>query len=75
MSINLKSWLDEERGRYTALAEHLGVTVGRVSQMADDGVPPKHMLSVRAFTGDEVSLESLVADRTPDLAAPTAKAA
>jgi hypothetical protein len=61
----LKAWLDEERGRYTALALHLDVSVGRVSQMADDGVPPKFMLSVRDFTGGEVSLEAMVAARTP----------
>jgi hypothetical protein len=62
--MNLKHWLNEERGRYTALAAELGVSVGRVSQMADDGVPPKYMLAVRAFTKDAVSLESLVQDRT-----------
>lgn len=64
--MNLKTWLDEERGRYTALAEHLGLTVGRISQIADDGVPPKYMLAIRKFTGDVVSLESMVAGRTPD---------
>lgn len=64
--MNLKSWLDEERGRYTALAAHLGVTVGRVSQIADDGVPPKFMFAVRDFTGGAVTLESLVQDRMPD---------
>lgn len=62
--MNLKTWLNEERGRYTALAAELGVSVGRISQMADDGVPPKYMLAVRAFTKDVVSLESLVQDRT-----------
>jgi hypothetical protein len=61
----LKAWLDEERGRYTALAAHLGVSVGRVSQIADDGVPPKFMLMVRDFTKDAVSLEAMVAARTP----------
>lgn len=65
----LKAWLDDERGRSTALALHLGVTVARVSQMADAGVPPKFMLSVRDFTGGEVSLEALVAARTPDAGA------
>lgn len=63
-AMNLKTWLNEERGRYTALAAELGVSVGRISQMADDGVPPKYMLAVRAFTKDVVSLESLVQDRT-----------
>lgn len=70
--MNLKSWLDEERGRYTALAGHLGVSVGRASQMADDGVPPKFMLAVRDFTGGAVSLEELVEARTPEAAQPKA---
>lgn len=65
--MNLKQWLDQERGRYTALAAHLDVSVGRISQMADDGVPLKYMLSIRDFTGDIVSLESMVEARTPKL--------
>ena len=60
----LKTWLDAERGRATALAAHLGVSLSRVSQMSDDGVPPKYMLAVRDFTGGEVTLESLVQART-----------
>lgn len=61
----LKAWLDEERGRYTALSTHLGVSVGRVSQMADDGVPVKYMERVRDFTDGAVSLEAMVSSRTP----------
>jgi len=61
----LKTWLDMERGRATALAETLGVSPGRITQMADDGVPVKYMKQVIAFTGGAVSLESLVDDRTP----------
>lgn len=67
--MNLKTWLEAERGRSKALADHLGVSAGRISQMADDGVPPKFMLAVRDFTKGEVSLESLVEARTPDLKA------
>jgi DNA-binding transcriptional regulator YdaS (Cro superfamily) len=63
--MKLKTWLEAERGRATALAAHLGVTLARISQMADDGVPPKYMLSVRDFTDGAVTLESLVEDRTP----------
>lgn len=62
--MNLVTWLNEERGRQKALASHLGLTAGRVSQMADAGVPPKYMLSVRDFTGGAVTLESMVQDRT-----------
>lgn len=64
--MDLKNWLDAERGRYTALANHLDVSVSRVSQMADNGVPTKHMLAVRAFTDGEVTLEEMVEERTPD---------
>jgi DNA-binding transcriptional regulator YdaS (Cro superfamily) len=70
MMKTLKSWLDDERGRYTALALHLGVSVGRVSQMAKDGVPPKDMLSVRDFTNGAVSLEAMVSARTPGVDEP-----
>jgi DNA-binding transcriptional regulator YdaS (Cro superfamily) len=64
--MKLKHWLDEERGRYTALAVHLGVSVGRVSQMADDGVSTKYLFAVRDFTSGSVSLEELVEARTKD---------
>ncbi|WP_111876426.1 YdaS family helix-turn-helix protein [Paracidovorax anthurii] len=63
--MKLKTWLLAGRGRTVALSRHLGVSKGRVSQMADSGVPPKYMLSVRDFTGGEVTVESLVQDRTP----------
>lgn len=62
----LKAWLDAERGRATLLASHLGVSLSRISQMADDGVPPKYMLAVRDFTKKAVSLEAMVKARTPD---------
>lgn len=64
--MKLKTWLDEERGRSKALADHLAVSPGRISQMAEDGVPPKFMFSVRDFTGGAVSLEELVEARTPE---------
>lgn len=63
---DLKSWLDDERGRATALAEHLKLSLGRISQMACDGVPDKYKLRVREFTGGAVSLESMVGQRTPE---------
>lgn len=63
--MNLKTWLNEERGRATALSAELKVSMVRISQMADDGVPIKYMLAVRAFTKDAVTLESMVQDRTP----------
>ncbi|KQO38066.1 hypothetical protein ASF19_20015 [Acidovorax sp. Leaf84] len=72
--MNLENWLGAERGRQKALAAHLGLTVGRISQMADGGVPPKYMLAVRDFTKGEVTLEALVQARTANtpLDGPTA---
>ena len=61
--MKLKTWLDAERGRATALAAHLGVTLGRVSQMTSDGVPVAHMVSVRDFTRGAVSIEEMVLAR------------
>ena len=62
--MELKSWLDAGRGRATALAAHLGLSQGRVSQMADSGVPPKYMLAVRDFSNGDVTLEELVKARS-----------
>lgn len=57
--MKLKTWLNQERGRATALAEHLQLSLGRISQIAEDGVPKKYMLSVRDFTGNAVTLECM----------------
>lgn len=64
--MNLKDWLNAERGRHKALAEHLGVSAGRVTQMADRGVSTKYMLCVQAFTKGAVTLQEMVSQRTPD---------
>jgi hypothetical protein len=64
--MKLKTWLDAERGRSAALAAHLALTAGRISQMAADGVPVKFMQVVSAFTGGEVSITDMVDERTPD---------
>lgn len=63
--MNLRTWLDGERGRSKSLADHLGVSRSRVSQMTDDGCPPKYMARIRDFTDGAVTLEDLVAERTP----------
>lgn len=70
--LKLKTWLDAERGRATYLANHLGVSLSRVSQFADNGVPPKYMLAVRDFTNGAITLDSMVQERTP---APRSEAA
>lgn len=75
MAMDLRTWLDAERGRHAALAAHLDLSPGRITQMADDGVPAKYMLIVRDFTGGAVTLEEMVAQRSPDLPAPQEKEA
>lgn len=65
---NLKQWLGAERGRHAALAEHLGVTPGRVTQMAEDGVPKRHMMAVHAFTKRAVTLKAMLSQPTKEAA-------
>lgn len=55
-------WLDAEKGRTTAVAEHFDRTLGAISQWRD-GVPTSLMLAVRDFTGGEVTLEEMLAER------------
>lgn len=64
--MQLKEWLDAERGRYVALAEHLGVSKSMVSQMACGHVrvPPVHYARIRDFTGGQVSIEDLLPTST-----------
>ena len=64
--MNLKTWLEAERGRSKALADRLVLSPGRITQMADDGVPAKYMLIVRDFTKGKVTLETLVKHRVAD---------
>lgn len=62
--MNLKSWLEAERGRHAALAAHLDLSPGRITQMADDGVPIKYLIAVRDFTGGSVTLEEMAEQRS-----------
>ena len=61
--MELKTWLNQERGRATALATHLHLSLGRISQIADEGVPKKYMLRVRDFTGNAVTLECMASPK------------
>ena len=65
--MDLKQWLEAERGRHAALAAHLDLSPGRITQIADDGVPAKYMLIVRDFTGGAVTLEDMVSQRSPSI--------
>lgn len=72
--MELKNWLNQERGRATALAAFLNVSLGRISQIADEGVPKKYMLRVRDFTGNAVTLECMASVVTPAKTASTVEA-
>lgn len=68
--MNLKSWLEAEKGRSAALAEHFSKTPAAISQWKTNGVPVALMRAVRDFTGGEVTLEDMVPERPalPDAA-------
>ena len=58
MQFNL--WLEAEKGRSAALAQHFGKTPAAISQWKANGVPVGLMKAVRDFTGGEVTLEDMV---------------
>lgn len=60
--MNISAWLDGDRGRLTALADHFGLTQSAVSQWRTNGVPPARMKAVRDFTGGAVSLDDMLPD-------------
>lgn len=62
--MNLNAWLELEKGRSTALADHFGVSRSAVSQWKSNGVPLAYMKAVRDFTGGEVTLEEMVPEVT-----------
>ena len=62
--MNLKDWLSLEKGRHKALTSELRLSPGRITQMAQTGVPAKYMLAVRDFTGGAVTLEEMVEERS-----------
>lgn len=70
--MELKTWLNQERGRATALAAYLHLSLGRISQIAEEGVPKKYMLRVRDFTGNAVTLECMASPKgAKELAQPS----
>lgn len=58
--MELIEWLDAERGRSLALAEHMGKSRAAVTFWRTDGVPLKLMRKVSAFTDGVVSVEGLM---------------
>jgi len=63
--MQLTAWLDEERGRATAMAEHFGVNKTAVFGWKVNGVPPDRMKAVREFTGGAVTLDDMVPEAKP----------
>ena len=58
--MHLNAWLEEERGRATAMADHFGVNKTAVFGWKVNGVPPDRMKAVRDFTDGAVTLEDMV---------------
>ena len=58
--MDLNTWLNEERGRMSAMAAHFGVTLSAVSQWRANGVPIDRMKAVRDYTGGTVSLDEMI---------------
>ncbi|MDN8612759.1 hypothetical protein [Variovorax ginsengisoli] len=66
--MKLSDWLDAEKGRTKAVADHFGVSLGAVTQWRE-GVPRERMRDLHAFTDAAVSYEDMLP------AQPVAKAA
>lgn len=60
--MKFSEWLDAEKGRTKAVAEHYGRTLSAISQWRI-GVPQGRMLSLMEFTNNEVSLEEMLIER------------
>lgn len=58
--MQLKDWLEAERGRATAMAEHFGVNKTAVFGWKVNGVPPDRMRAVQEFTQGAVTLDDMV---------------
>lgn len=61
--MKLTQWMQQKRGRQTALAGHLGVTQSAVSQWRQNGVPVRHMPAIARFTRRAVTIEDMVRAR------------
>lgn len=59
--MRLHTWLDEEAGRATRMAEMFGVTVSAVSQWRTTGAPVKYLRRIVKATKGTVKLEDLLA--------------
>ncbi len=57
--MDLHTWLDAEKGRASALAQHLNVSKTAVSLWRENGVPMPHMLGVVEFTAGAVTVAEM----------------
>ena len=61
--MDIKTWLEAEKGRATAMATHFGKTPAAISQWKTNGVPLDLMKAVRDFTSGQVTLEEMVPEK------------
>lgn len=61
---NLKIWLDQERGRSTALARHLNVQVTFIHKLAmgQKPIPVRHAAAIESFTNRAVTRQEMFPD-------------
>ena len=60
--MQLSTWLDQEKGRTAALAEHFQITLSAVTQWRTNGVPKERMKEVRDFSCNQITLEEMLPD-------------
>lgn len=70
----LDAWLSEVEGRAAAMARHFNVSDAAVNDWRKNGVPVRRMKAVRDYTGNCVTLESMVPDAEPAKQAAKAEA-
>lgn len=58
--MNLHEWLATGKGRQSALAAHLGITVAAITQWRENGIPVVHMERIQRFTRRAVRLADMV---------------
>jgi DNA-binding transcriptional regulator YdaS (Cro superfamily) len=63
--MELRTWIEDERGRLKALAEHFEITPSAVSQWLNNGVPVDRIAAVRDFTAGVVTLEDMLPKAAP----------
>lgn len=57
--MKFSDWLDAEKGRTKAVAEHFGVSLSAVTQWRD-GVPRERMRDLHSLTAAEVGYEDML---------------